>query len=149
MPSATSSRDPRRLRPRTGVLAWLAPQPTRSLPAARLWKVSARTVHLVAMTLVVSGVAAGRGTPELAVPVALTVASGLVLLGIELWMTGAYLIEGAGLAVLAKLALLGAGLVVPVYRLDTHLAAIAVASIGSHMPKTWRQWSFIATRGDA
>ena len=110
---------------------------------------SARTVHLVAMTLVVSGVAAGRGTPELAVPVALTVASGLVLLGIELWMTGAYLIEGAGLAVLAKLALLGAGLVVPVYRLDTHLAAIAVASIGSHMPKTWRQWSFIATRGGA
>ncbi len=149
MPSATSSRDPRRVRPRTGVLAWLAPRRARSLPAARLWKVLARTVHLVAMALVVGGVASGSGAREMAAPLALTVASGLVLLGIELWMTGAYLIEGAGFAVLAKLALLGAGLLIQGVRLETHLAAIAAASIGSHMPKTWRQWSFIATRGDA
>jgi hypothetical protein len=82
----------------------------------------------------------------LVLPVALTIASGLLLLGIDLWKSGAYLYQGNGAAVLLKLALLGLGQSVPAARLEWYLAATAVASIGSHMPKTWRHWSLLDRR---
>jgi len=98
-------------------------------------------VHLADMALVVGGVAAGRSASELAGPVALTVASGLALLGIDLYKSGAVLVEGAGLATLLKLALVAAGALLPSVRLEAYLAAVAIAAVGSHMPKTWRHWS--------
>ena len=119
----------------------LFPRPPRRFPGARAWQVGARTAHLLAMALVVGGVAYGASARELAAPVALTVASGLALLGIDLYKSGRILVEGAGLATLLKLALLGVGLLLPSIRLEAHLAAVAVAAVGSHMPKTWRHWS--------
>jgi hypothetical protein len=111
----------------------------------RAWQIGARTVHIAAMAMVVGGVAWGRAT-ELTAPIALTVASGLALLGIDLWRGGTFFLEGRGLAVLLKLALLGAGVLLAPIRLEAHLAAITIASIGSHMPKTWRHWSLAARR---
>jgi hypothetical protein len=119
----------------------LFPQPPRRFPGARAWQVGARTAHIAAMALVVGGVAAGRSGSDLALPIALTVASGLALLGIDLYKSGRILVEGAGLATLLKLAVLGAGLLLPPIRLEAHLVAVAIASVGSHMPKTWRHWS--------
>jgi hypothetical protein len=130
-----------------GLRALLFPQPPRKFRGVRAWQIGARTVHIAAMALVVGGVAGGLPGRELAAPIALTVASGLMLLGIDLWGTCATLVEGRGIALLAKLALLGAGLLVAPVRLEAHLAAIAVASIGSHMPRTWRHWSFVPRRG--
>lgn len=124
-----------------GLRGFLFPRPPRRFPGARAWQVGARTVHLAAMALVVGGVAAGRSASELAVPVALTVASGLALLGIDLYKSGAVLVEGAGLATLLKLALVAAGALLPSVRLEAYLAAVAIAAVGSHMPKTWRHWS--------
>lgn len=131
--------------PRTGggLGALLFPQPPRQFRGARAWQIGARTVHLAAMALVVGGLACGREPRELVTPIALTVASGLALLGIDLWKSCAYFFEGSGLATLAKLALLGAGVLLPSVRLEAHLAAIVVASIGSHMPRTWRHRSFV------
>ena len=126
-----------------GLRELLFPRPPRALRGERLWKVGARTVHIAAMALVVGGVAWGHTGRELVAPIAFTVASGLVLLGIDLWKSGGFLLEGAGIAVIAKLALLGAGLLIAPVRLEAHLAAIAIASVGSHMPKTWRHWSFM------
>jgi len=119
----------------------LFPRPPRRFPGARAWQVGARTVHLAAMALVVGGVAAGGSGDALAAPVALTVASGLALLGIDLYKSGAVLVEGAGLATLLKLALVAAGALRPSVRLEAYLAAVGVAAVGSHMPKTWRHWS--------
>ena len=119
----------------------LFPRPPRRFPGARAWQVGARTAHLAAMALVVGGVAAGRSANELALPVALTVASGLALLGIDLYKSGAVLVEGAGLATLLKLALVAAGALLPPVRPEAYLAAVVVAAVGSHMPKTWRHWS--------
>jgi hypothetical protein len=53
------------------------------------------------------------------------------------------LTQGSGVAVLLKLGLLGMGVLQPASRLPWYLAATVVASVGSHMPGTWRHFSFI------
>jgi hypothetical protein len=109
-------------------------------------QVAARTVHIAAMALVLGGVAYAAPERALVLPLAFTIASGLLLLGIDLWKGGAYLVQGNGVGVLLKLALLGLGQLFPAARLECYIAATAVASIGSHMPRTWRHWSFLHRR---
>ena len=46
------------------------------------------------------------------------------------------------MALLLKLALLGLGNLFPGARLEWYLAAALVASVGSHMPSSWRHFSF-------
>jgi len=124
----------------------LAPRPPRTFRGARAVQVAARTVHIAAMALVLGGVAYAARERALVLPLAFTIASGLLLLGIDLWKGGAYLVQGNGVGVLLKLALLGLGQLFPAARLECYIAATAVASIGSHMPRTWRHWSFLHRR---
>ena len=137
-PAAAPVEEPRR--------EWLATHPPRTFRGARVVQVTARTVHVVAMSLVLGGVAYAVPERALVTAIAFTIASGLVLLGVDLWKSGAYLYQGNGVAVLLKLALLGLGQVFPSARLEWYLAATAVASVGSHMPKAWRHWSFLHRR---
>jgi hypothetical protein len=125
---------------------WRPAGPPRRLPGERAWKVLARTVHIAAMGLVLGGVAFAAPHGALFVPIALTIASGLLLLGLDLWKGGGYLTQGNGAAVVLKLALLGLGQLFPGVRLEWYLAATAVASVGSHMPRSWRHWSFVHRR---
>ena len=118
----------------------------RSFRGERAVQIAARTVHIAAMGLVLGGVAYAVPQHRLDLPVALTIASGLVLLGVDLWKGGAYLVQGNGVAVLVKLALLGVGQFLPGQRLEWYLAATVVASVGSHMPRAWRHWSFVHRR---
>jgi hypothetical protein len=127
--------------PVRGLAARLAPREPRTFRGLRAIQVAARTVHVAAMALVLGGVAWRAPEEALQGSVALTIASGLALLSLDLWKSGRYFVEGNGLAVLLKLALLGMGLLFPGERLAWYLSATAVASIGSHMPKSWRHWS--------
>jgi len=120
--------------------------PPRAIRGARAWQVGARTVHIVAMSLVLGGVAWGAPARDLIAPVALTVLSGVVLLGIDLGKSFAFLYQGSGVAAFLKLALLGVGELLPAARLEWYLAATVVASIGSHMPGAWRHYSFLHHR---
>jgi hypothetical protein len=118
----------------------------RSFRGERAVTVTMRTVHITAMGLVLGGIAYAVPQDRLALPVALTIASGLVLFAVDLWKGGAYLVQGNGVAVLVKLALLGVGQFAPGQRLAWYLAATVVASVGSHMPHAWRHWSFMHRR---
>jgi hypothetical protein len=120
---------------------------SRTFRGSRAWQVGARTVHIAAIGLLLGGIAYSAPHGALVVPIALALASGLVLLGIDLWQGDGYFTHGNGMAVLLKLALLGLGQCFPAVRLELYLAATAVASIGSHMPRTWRHWSFLPRRG--
>jgi hypothetical protein len=122
------------------------PPAVRSFHGERAVQIAARTVHIAAMGLLLGGVAYAVPQQELALPIGLTIASGLVLLGVDLWKGGAYLAQGNGVAVLVKLGLLGLGQFMPGARLEWYLAATVVASVGSHMPRSWRHWSFVHRR---
>ena len=110
---------------------------------ARPLQVLLRTAHILAMALVLGGLAQGAGFERLQGPVLATVASGALLMSLDLAKGSSVLTQGSGAAVLLKLALLGLGNVFAGARLEWYLAATAVASIGSHMPGRWRHFSLI------
>jgi hypothetical protein len=124
----------------------LLPDPPRRLPYARAWNVGARTIHLAAIGVLmgghVFGIAAARLTPWLW----LAIATGAVLIAVELYSTFDWLTQGAGLFVLAKLLVL---LAVPLFwswRVPLLFAVIALAGVGSHMPGRFRHYSFLHGR---
>jgi len=115
----------------------------RPFSSARLLQVALRTVHLMAMGLVLGGVALGGDFARLRTAILATVLSGALLFAVDLAKGSSVLTQGSGVAVILKLALLGLGNLFPQARLDWYLAATAVASIGAHMPGAWRHFSLI------
>jgi hypothetical protein len=93
------------------------------------------------MALVVGALPFGGSFETLRAPILITLASGLLLFAIDLARDAAILSHGSGVAVLLKLSLLGVGVLQPAHRLPWYLAATLVASVGSHMPGSWRHFS--------
>lgn len=124
----------------------LFPWPPRRLPWARPVQVALRTLHVAAMGLLLGGLAFDVSEARLALPGALTVASGVLLLAVEIARSGVFLYTGAGAATLLKLALLALGQAFPAGRFELYLAATLVASVGSHMSRSWRHWSVLDRR---
>ena len=122
--------------------ALLFPETPRHFRWARPVQLVLRSLHLAAMALVVGGIPFGADYQALKGPIILTVASGTLLLALDLAKDLAMLSQGSGVAILLKLALLGLGVLQPAARLPWYLAATLVASVGSHMPGTWRHFSF-------
>jgi hypothetical protein len=116
------------------------------LPWARPVQVALRTIHIMAMGLLLGGVALGAGRERLQASILATVASGCLLLALDLAKGSSSLTQGSGAAVLLKLVLLGVGNLYPGARLEWYLAATAVASIGAHMPGSWRHFSLLEGR---
>ena len=123
--------------------ALLFPEMPRHFPWARPVQLLLRSLHIAAMALVVGGLPFGATYQALRVSILITVASGMLLLAIDLAKDPACLTQGSGVAVLLKLVLLGMGALQPAARLPWYLAATFVASIGAHMPGSWRHFSFL------
>ena len=104
-----------------------------------------RTVHLMAISLLVGGHAFGAADP-LRPWLYVAIASGAGMIVLEAYPTLHFIFEGWGLLLLAKLALL---CVIPFawnYRLPILLAVVALAGIGSHLPARFRHYSFLYRR---
>jgi hypothetical protein len=114
------------------------------LPWARPAQVLLRTAHIMAMALLLGGLALGAGYERLKASIAATILSGLLLLLLDLAKGSTALTQGSGAAVLLKLMLLGLGCLFPRARFEWYLAATAVASIGAHMPGRWRHFSWVS-----
>jgi hypothetical protein len=110
-------------------------------PSSRVIQVGLRTIHIVAMGLVLGGIGMGGAHDTLLIPIALTVTSGTLLLVAMLVYRALSLGQGAGWALFLKLALLGLGNVFAARRLEFYVAATAITSIASHMPGSWRHFS--------
>lgn len=118
----------------------------RRVPHERAWNVGLRTLHLMAFGVLLGGHFWDVQAELLLPTLALTVASGAALMGLELYKSVHWLFLVKGLAVLAKLALL---LLVPLFweaRVSLLLAVVALASIGAHMPARYRHYSVLHRR---
>ncbi len=120
-------------------------RPSR-IPGARALQVALRSVHIVAMALVLGGIAQGGSFGTLRTPILWTVLSGVVLLVVDLARHCLVLSQGSGAALFLKLGLLGLGNLFPAARLEWYLVATLVASIGSHMSGDWRHFSLLKGR---
>lgn len=128
---------PRRLRD------LLCPSPPRQIPGRRALNIALRTAHLSTFGALLGGHMFGVDPARLRPFLAATALSGALLVALELASTCEWLLEGRGLAVIAKLAVLAA---VPVFweqRLVLLLVIVVIASVGSHMPARFRHHSFL------
>jgi len=72
--------------------------------------------------------------------------SGIAMIFFEAYPSLSFFFEGWGLMLIAKLALLCAIPFAARLRLPLLLAAVAVASIGSHMPRRFRHYSLLSKK---
>jgi len=108
--------------------------------------VGLRTLHLMAFGILLGGHFWGVQADLLYPSLAITVASGAALMGLEIYQNAQWLFLVKGLAVLAKLVLL---LLVPFFweaRVPILFAVVALSSIGAHMPARFRHYSVLHRR---
>lgn len=122
------------------------PEPKRqTAQLLRALSVATRSLHLITMALVIGGVAAGAGDLRGRAMLGAT-ATGAALLAIDRARGRIALTQGSGVLVLLKLALIGLAGVHAALGLPSLVAATLVASVGAHMPATWRHFSFLTWR---
>ncbi len=124
----------------------LLPDPRRRLPYARAWNVGARTVHLAATGTLLGGHVFGAAPDSLLPWLWAAIASGAVMLAVELYTSFDWLTQVGGLAVVLKLALLCAIPFAWPVRAPILFAVVAIAGVGSHMPGKYRHYSLLYGR---
>jgi hypothetical protein len=124
----------------------LFPASRRRIPHGRTWNIAARTVHIAATGILLGAhvfdVPADRLWPYLWI----AIATGSVLIALEVYPEGHWLHQGCALALYAKLALL---CLIPFFwesRVPILLAVVVFASVGSHAPRRLRHYSVVLKR---
>ncbi|MCC7133859.1 MAG: hypothetical protein IT352_14460 [Gemmatimonadales bacterium] len=124
----------------------LAPEPARCFRWDRGASIALRTMHLVAISMVLGGYYWGVDPVRLRPALALAAVSGLGLAGLEMYKTMHWLALGKGLFVLAKLGLLAALPLAGVAAVPLLLVVVVLASVGAHMPSRYRHYSILLGR---
>lgn len=123
-----------------------SPNCSRSLPYNRTWSIALRTGHLIAISVLVGG-HAFHGSPEQLRPLLyLAIATGTGMAFLETYPNLHFFIEGGGLLLISKLALLCLIPFMWSVRLPILLIVVAIASVGSHMSGTLRHYSLLYGR---
>jgi len=111
---------------------------------ARTWNITARTVHLAAMGILLGGYAFAVEPSRLVPSLLACVVSGLILTALETSGRLTWFHQGRGLVTFAKLLLICA---VPLCKASWSLqmaalmGIVVLASVGSHMPARFRYYS--------
>ena len=122
------------------------PKEPLPIPHARLYKVTLRTVHLMAISVLVGGHAFGASVGELKPLLYVAIATGAGMILLETGPSLHFVFEGWGLLLLAKLVLLCWIPFAWEQRFPILLVVVALASIGSHMPARFRHYSLLYRR---
>jgi hypothetical protein len=120
--------------------------PRRRLPGARAWNIAARTVHLAATGTLLGGHVFDVPAVHLYTALWIAIGSGAALMALELYASPHWAHQGCALMVYAKLGLL---CLIPwlwQYRVPILFGVVALASIGSHAPRTIRHYSIVFKR---
>jgi len=112
----------------------------------RAFNIALRTAHIGAMGILVGGHAFDVTPERLKVSLWLTIGTGVALAAMEAGPRLLWFHQGSGLMTMAKLALICAVPLAWDYRLPILLAAIVIASVGSHMPGRYRHYSVLYRR---
>ena len=111
-------------------------------PLARGIAIVVRTAHLGAMALLVGAQQFAAPDATLGLWRTLTAATGLALLVSEMSHSRHWIYQGRGVATCAHVGALALVLASASLGRYATLAALAIGSVGSHLPRTLRKWSF-------
>jgi hypothetical protein len=120
--------------------------PRRRIPYARAWNIAARTVHLAATGTLLGGHVFHVPAAQLYSALWVVIASGAVLIVLEMYASMHWAHQGCALILYAKLGLI---CLIPWlwdFRVPILLAVVTLASIGSHAPRTIRHYSVVFKR---
>jgi hypothetical protein len=121
--------------PKAPSIPSIPPSPQRPFSAWRWLSVLLRSMHISAMAILLGGVFLGAGHGEIRAAIWAALLSGCLMLFMDIFKSPRVLLQGSGIFVLLKLALLAVGFFfLPGQRFYWYLAATFMASIGSHMP---------------
>jgi len=126
-----------------GKLKIQSPVKRPPIPYARAWSIAFRTVHIVAISILVGGHAFGASADQLRPLLYGAIVSGAGMATIETYPSLQILHQGWGLLLLLKLALLCVVPFVWSYRLPILIAVMIIGSVGSHMPRKFRHYSLV------
>ncbi len=117
------------------------PQPPRDFHGQRWVRIALRTAHLISIAVLTGGVSMGAAPLSMAPAFWTTLLTGVLFVGVELFYTGVWLFQLKGIAVMAKILLLGAAAAAPHSALWLLVAAIVIGGVSSHMPGKYRYYS--------
>jgi hypothetical protein len=123
-----------------------APEPRPSLPFSRFWKIALRTVHLMAISVLVGGHGFGAPSDALHPWLYAAIMSGAGMIVFEAYPSMEFLFQGWGLLLLAKLALLCCIPFAWGKRFPILLTVVAIAAVASHLPRRFRHYSVLYPR---
>jgi hypothetical protein len=121
----------------------LFPDPPRRIPRHRAMSVLLRSAHLVAFGGLLGGHVFDVEPPRLVPWLGATIVTGAGMMALEMASTLDWLGTGKGLAVLAKLGLLGLVPVVWERRVAILVAVTVLAGVAAHMPRQFRHHQVI------
>jgi hypothetical protein len=119
----------------------LFPPVRRHLPGSRWWNIAARTIHLAATGVLLGGHVFGASADALYPVLWTALATGAVMIAVEMYPSAHWMHQVCAVFVYAKLALLCAIPFMWDYRVPALLAVVALASVGSHAPRKFRHYS--------
>ena len=117
------------------------PSVTSTLTALRIYKLIARTVHLIAMGSLLGGHMFGAPLASLRLLLYLAILSGVAMAVLEAYPRRYFYYEGWALLLWLKLVLLVSVLIFWSARVPILIAVDVISSIGSHMPRAMRHWT--------
>jgi hypothetical protein len=110
------------------------------LTPLRVYKLLARTVHLIAIAGLVGGHMFGAPLAPLRLLLYLSIITGVVMCALEAYPNRRFFYEGWALLLWLKLVVL---MLVPVFwnaRRPIFIVVVVIASVGSHLPRALRHW---------
>jgi len=113
---------------------------------ARVVDIVLRTAHIATIGVVVGGAWLGVPAEQFAAWWHGAAGTGVGLIVSEIAQGRHWPHQGRGLMLWAKLLLLAPALVWPAWLPAALLGAVAIGSIGSHMPRRFRHWSLVHRR---
>jgi hypothetical protein len=120
------------------------PAPTivkHTIPFARVWSMLFRTLHILAISILVGGHAFNAPADQLRPLLYVAIVSGVGMAWIEAYPFWQALFQGWGILVMIKLALLCAVPFAWNHRLAILIVVLVIGSVGSHMTKRLRHCS--------
>ena len=112
------------------------------LTALRVYKLLARAVHLIAIAGLVGGHMFGAPLAPLRLLLYLSIITGIAMCALEAYPNRHFFCEGWALLLWLKLVVLTLVLVFWNARTPILIVALVIASLGSHMPRAMRHWTF-------